>query len=104
MIRRPPRSTLFPYTTLFRSLDYFSRSRFRIVRIAALLVAEGPKRRQRRTSRQGGVFFDDFIGIGSSNEVVVQVAAFGAVGKIILRLFAKIEDASIGVVIEKEVD
>src|SRR3712207_7520265 len=23
MIRRPPRSTLFPYTTLFRSMDYF---------------------------------------------------------------------------------
>src|SRR3712207_7056473 len=23
MIRRPPRSTLFPYTTLFRSRDYF---------------------------------------------------------------------------------
>src|SRR5690349_22991743 len=23
MIRRPPRSTLFPYTTLFRSLHYF---------------------------------------------------------------------------------
>src|SRR2546429_3902074 len=22
MIRRPPRSTLFPYTTLFRSMDY----------------------------------------------------------------------------------
>src|SRR2546430_5464564 len=30
MIRRPPRSTLFPYTTLFRSLD-----------LARLLVAEG---------------------------------------------------------------
>src|SRR5258708_31450796 len=25
MIRRPPRSTLFPYTTLFRSLDYQAR-------------------------------------------------------------------------------
>src|SRR5256885_11622838 len=25
MIRRPPRSTLFPYTTLFRSLARFSR-------------------------------------------------------------------------------
>src|SRR3712207_7855694 len=25
MIRRPPRSTLFPYTTLFRSRDIFSR-------------------------------------------------------------------------------
>src|SRR2546426_2850318 len=24
MIRRPPRSTLFPYTTLFRSLDAFA--------------------------------------------------------------------------------
>src|SRR2546430_13789501 len=23
MIRRPPRSTLFPYTTLFRSMSYF---------------------------------------------------------------------------------
>src|SRR3989442_6123793 len=27
MIRRPPRSTLFPYTTLFRSLQNFSQGR-----------------------------------------------------------------------------
>src|SRR2546427_3874470 len=27
MIRRPPRSTLFPYTTLFRSHDAFLRTR-----------------------------------------------------------------------------
>src|SRR2546430_12632593 len=27
MIRRPPRSTLFPYTTLFRSIFSFQRSR-----------------------------------------------------------------------------
>src|SRR2546421_8045107 len=26
MIRRPPRSTLFPYTTLFRSLQFYSSS------------------------------------------------------------------------------
>src|SRR2546430_6674693 len=26
MIRRPPRSTLFPYTTLFRSHEHFRRS------------------------------------------------------------------------------
>src|SRR2546429_4579815 len=26
MIRRPPRSTLFPYTTLFRSVAYLDRS------------------------------------------------------------------------------
>src|SRR3712207_6877584 len=30
MIRRPPRSTLFPYTTLFRSLEY-GRSRAKVV-------------------------------------------------------------------------
>src|SRR5258707_15511873 len=33
MIRRPPRSTLFPYTTLFRSvrgLDYYMRTTFEI--------------------------------------------------------------------------
>src|SRR5437899_4645777 len=27
MIRRPPRSTLFPYTTLFRSSAFFNRQR-----------------------------------------------------------------------------
>src|SRR3989442_9831172 len=28
MIRRPPRSTLFPYTTLFRSQEYFATQDF----------------------------------------------------------------------------
>ena len=28
MIRRPPRSTLFPYTTLFRSIALFARREF----------------------------------------------------------------------------
>src|SRR2546426_2910861 len=28
MIRRPPRSTLFPYTTLFRSVEQAERARF----------------------------------------------------------------------------
>src|SRR5256885_9676506 len=30
MIRRPPRSTLFPYTTLFRSLDRGARALIRV--------------------------------------------------------------------------
>src|SRR5258708_8316482 len=33
MIRRPPRSTLFPYTTLFRSLRYISNSRTLSLRV-----------------------------------------------------------------------
>src|SRR3712207_6959381 len=37
MIRRPPRSTLFPYTTLFRSEPAFDESRY-----AALAAADGP--------------------------------------------------------------
>src|SRR3712207_7635087 len=46
MIRRPPRSTLFPYTTLFRSerADRVSEAQ---VAQARELVAEGLQRRQR---------------------------------------------------------
>src|SRR2546427_7335548 len=36
MIRRPPRSTLFPYTTLFRS-------RLRIMNLDAIVITERPK-------------------------------------------------------------
>src|SRR5947209_15694171 len=32
MIRPPPRSTLFPYTTLFRSVVYLTNSRTRAIR------------------------------------------------------------------------
>src|SRR3712207_7212574 len=32
MIRRPPRSTLFPYTTLFRSLPVYSRGQLPCVK------------------------------------------------------------------------
>src|SRR2546430_8953601 len=37
MIRRPPRSTLFPYTTLFRSRDLFDGLPARYDRLAELL-------------------------------------------------------------------
>src|SRR2546422_3912551 len=40
MIRRPPRSTLFPYTTLFRSLDVWDRA-WRMLRMRRLVVADG---------------------------------------------------------------
>src|SRR2546427_2910487 len=43
MIRRPPRSTLFPYTTLFRSLD----------RRSGPFVSDGPRRRAERTQASG---------------------------------------------------
>src|SRR3989475_937458 len=70
MIRRPPRSTLFPYTTLFRSLARihrytldrlrkeiepvtaadFMRFLFRWQRLAEDTRAEGPERSEEHTS------------------------------------------------------
>src|SRR2546427_5168770 len=41
MIRRPPRSTLFPYTTLFRSHDLRRRDRRRQLDDATLLIRVG---------------------------------------------------------------
>src|SRR2546429_6668527 len=40
MIRRPPRSTLFPYTTLFRSAEHLHRESpaFRVARVHAVQV------------------------------------------------------------------
>src|SRR3712207_8727980 len=40
MIRRPPRSTLFPYTTLFRSLDAHPPALGQVDRPAVLVVAD----------------------------------------------------------------
>ena len=36
MIRRPPRSTLFPYTTLFRSRSYFTVNGGKMYEVVAL--------------------------------------------------------------------
>src|SRR2546425_3642516 len=53
MIRRPPRSTLFPYTTLFRSLDTdellepIHRAQHRV---DALVAARGHPRSEEHTS------------------------------------------------------
>src|SRR5258708_39224276 len=38
MIRRPPRSTLFPYTTLFRSLPYNSQVNGKIERMQGTYI------------------------------------------------------------------
>src|SRR5690349_23866568 len=53
MIRRPPRSTLFPYTTLFRSLQSEGNAVSGVLRPVARAMAKpaGP-RRSRRTDRK----------------------------------------------------
>src|SRR5260221_9689841 len=41
MIRRPPRSTLFPYTTLFRSIERNERMAHELERISHVVGKEG---------------------------------------------------------------
>src|SRR2546426_6221436 len=53
MIRRPPRSTLFPYTTLFRSHGYpcFAVSIALAENVAASGIYPGTARRDRKSTR-----------------------------------------------------
>src|SRR5437763_14731619 len=50
MIRRPPRSTLFPYTTLFRSLILSGLLATEADRVAGAYTARGHVERQRRVA------------------------------------------------------
>src|SRR3989442_6203215 len=50
MIRRPPRSTLFPYTTLFRS-DLFSRHLADTTKDRAVLDRAAAAQRDRKSTR-----------------------------------------------------
>src|SRR3989442_8878197 len=52
MIRRPPRSTLFPYTTLFRSLDAPHTREFDYLpRIVVMIwISTGARRSEEHTS------------------------------------------------------
>src|SRR5256885_4288901 len=48
MIRRPPRSTLFPYTTLFRSASKISTNREQVTRELGALTRRGLLRKEGR--------------------------------------------------------
>src|SRR5256885_10225389 len=55
MIRRPPRSTLFPYTTLFRSVGAIDRGDLRFVRARLEALVGRPLVEQRVHARLGQV-------------------------------------------------
>src|SRR5690349_23002975 len=52
MIRRPPRSTLFPYTTLFRSRDFRPLHRFPYGGLCALRGARGSRSEEHTSELQ----------------------------------------------------
>src|SRR2546429_4532612 len=58
MIRRPPRSTLFPYTTLFRSIGFGARLVERAAQLLEpALEQQGPIRADWRASPRGRYAF-----------------------------------------------
>src|SRR5437588_8819804 len=52
MIRRPPRSTLFPYTTLFRSMNPFCREAFPRARLPLEQQRDVRSRQTRQVAEQ----------------------------------------------------
>src|SRR2546422_9047608 len=71
MIRRPPRSTLFPYTTLFRSLlDQIGEAAQEpgAARAVERPVVAGERQHHRRLNRRLAVDGDDTIGDAADGE------------------------------------
>src|SRR3712207_6874575 len=64
MIRRPPRSTLFPYTTLFRSLQFLKGSRNELPAHVILPEPMGPTGGNMPHGQDGGFLgknYDPFV-------------------------------------------
>src|SRR5712672_1906212 len=76
----------------------FADACFGKVAVAALLIAEAPERRQRRAADEAGVLLDYFLGVGAGEKIVVELATFGAKGKVIWRFLAEIKAAAVGVI------
>src|SRR5258708_27999476 len=77
MIRRPPRSTLFPYTTLFRSVTVSSRMRIGAAEDNDLrLVVRGVSRHHARITRDGNAYWLEDAGdrkstrLNSSHQII----------------------------------
>src|SRR5438105_12724651 len=79
MIRRPPRSTLFPYTTLFRSSSYF-----------------GGRPVRTQTSATAGLEMALLAcGIGKGDEVITPALSFVATANVIVRVGARTKFISV---------
>src|SRR3989441_13088820 len=78
MIRRPPRSTLFPYTTLFRSLRFDDDQR-------KALRPRGSDVRFRGEADESGVPAVRDERLGAVNDIVVAVATGGGLDALQVR-------------------
>src|SRR5215813_8081225 len=67
------------------------RSLFRIIGVPALLVAQRPEWRKRRSACQRSVVLNDFLWRRSGKVVVVELAAVGTERIVVTRLLSKIK-------------
>src|SRR5260370_31370054 len=88
MIRRPPRSTLFPYTTLFRSLR-------RLTLIAAVAGAIAAQSRAAESQSTPGVS-DTQIKIGQTIAYSGPASSFATIGRTQAAYYRMINDAGGG--------
>src|SRR6266511_2747476 len=93
MIRRPPRSTLFPYTTLFRSPQVGAKLIQEVVAVAACVERQHPD--VRFVSEIGGedmkTIFFTATGTGRSKQVYMQSACSGGTGTFIEKTARKLQ-------------
>src|SRR2546422_4914452 len=86
MIRRPPRSTLFPYTTLFRSrqsnLLVESSRQVPAARLREMLIAE-----VKRQNKPYGLYFDNITG-GYTTTGRAGLQAFKVIPLVVYRVYA----------------
>src|SRR5256885_15582040 len=71
MIRRPPRSTLFPYTTLFRSQILLLRFRLRHLRRWLEIPPQRDADREPRLERLGGEL-DRVLAVGGADRLLLR--------------------------------
>src|SRR5256885_6089586 len=76
MIRRPPRSTLFPYTTLFRSLVFVLKTWFFSLTVAIMPMASGLYAPLRRHRLGGAALGDRKSTRLNSSHLVISYAVF----------------------------
>src|SRR5207245_10657499 len=76
---------------------------FRVIAVAALVISEGPERREWHAPGERRVALDHLLWIGTIDEVVVERAPLGAERKYALRLMPDVEIAS-ECVVEKDAE